>query len=163
MTSSSAAWASSAVSPIPGSSRSIRPWGTGTYLHAVLERIAANAAAQDGPGAVSGAVTRAAERIAGFELQTGPYAVAELRATEQLNRYQAVPPDGGLKLFVTDTLDDPNAAETQFRSALQLIAASRRRADEIKARANVTVVIGNPPYAELANGTGGWSRRAAWN
>ncbi|MGA5880373.1 type ISP restriction/modification enzyme [Streptomyces cellulosae] len=130
--------------------------GTGTYLHAVLERIAANAAAQDGPGAVSGAVTRAAERIAGFELQMGPYAVAELRATEQLNSHQAVPPDGGLKLFVTDTLDDPNAAETQFRSALQLIAASRRKANEIKARANVTVVIGNPPYAELANGTGGW-------
>ncbi|OSZ59856.1 hypothetical protein OQI_13885 [Streptomyces pharetrae CZA14] len=130
--------------------------GTGTYLHAVLERIAANAAAQDGPGAVSGAVTRAAERIAGFELQMGPYAVAELRAAEQLNSHQAVPPDGGLKLFVTDTLDDPNAAETQFRSALQLIAASRRKANEIKARANVTVVIGNPPYAELANGTGGW-------
>jgi hypothetical protein len=130
--------------------------GTGTYLHAVLERIAANAAAQDGPGAVSGAITRAAERVAGFELQMGPYAVAELRAAEQLNRYQAVPPDGGLKLFVTDTLDDPNAAETQFRSALQLIAASRRKANEIKARANVTVVIGNPPYAELANGAGGW-------
>ncbi|MFF8953468.1 type ISP restriction/modification enzyme [Streptomyces sp. NPDC014940] len=130
--------------------------GTGTYLHAVLERIAANAAAQDGPGAVSGAVTRAAERIAGFELQMGPYAVAELRAAEQLNSYQAVPPNGGLKLFVTDTLDDPNAAETQFRSALQLIAASRRKANEIKAQANVTVVIGNPPYAELANGAGGW-------
>ncbi|WP_308122332.1 type ISP restriction/modification enzyme [Streptomyces sp. WAC04114] len=130
--------------------------GTGTYLHAVLERIAANVAAHDGPGAVSGAVTRAAERVAGFELQMGPFAVAELRAAEQLNSYQAVPPDGGLKLFVTDTLDDPNAAETQLRSALQLIAASRRKANEIKARANVTVVIGNPPYAELANGAGGW-------
>ncbi|MGW3984298.1 type ISP restriction/modification enzyme [Streptomyces mirabilis] len=130
--------------------------GTGTYLHAVLERIAASAAAHDGPGAVSGAVTRAAERVAGFELQMGPYAVAELRAAEQLNSYQAVPPDGGLKLFVTDTLDDPNAAETQLRSALQLIAASRRKANQIKARANVTVVIGNPPYAELANGAGGW-------
>lgn len=130
--------------------------GTGTYLHAVLERIAANAAVHDGPGAVSGAVTRAAERVAGFELQMGPYAVAELRAAEQLNRYQAVPPDGGFKLFVTDTLDDPHAAETQFRSALQLIAASRRKANEIKARTDVTVVIGNPPYAELANGAGGW-------
>jgi hypothetical protein len=130
--------------------------GTGTYLHAVLERIAANAAAHDGPGAVSGAITRAAERVAGFEIQMGPYAVAELRAAEQLNRYQAAPPDGGLKLFVTDTLDDPHAAETQLRSSLQLIATSRRKANEIKARANVTVVIGNPPYAELANGAGGW-------
>jgi Type ISP C-terminal specificity domain/N-6 DNA Methylase len=130
--------------------------GTGTYLHAVLERIAANAAVHDGPGAVRGAITRAAERVAGFELQMGSYAVAELRAAEQLNRYNAAPPDGGLKLFVTDTLDDPNAAETQLRAALQLIAASRRKANEIKARADVTVVIGNPPYAELANGAGGW-------
>ncbi|MFI1954820.1 type ISP restriction/modification enzyme [Streptomyces xinghaiensis] len=130
--------------------------GTGTYLHAVLERVAANAAAHDGSGAVAGAITRAADRVAGFELQMGPYAVAELRAAEQLTRYQAAPPAEGMKLYVTDTLDDPHAAETQFRSALRLIAAARRKANEIKARANVTVVIGNPPYAELANGAGGW-------
>ncbi|WP_211265275.1 type ISP restriction/modification enzyme [Actinacidiphila oryziradicis] len=130
--------------------------GTGTYLHAVLERIAANAAAHDGPGAVSGALTRAAGRVAGFELQMGPYAVAELRTAEQLNRYQAAPPNGGIKLYVTDTLDDPYVAATQFRPALRLIAAARRKANEIKARSNVTVVIGNPPYAELANGAGGW-------
>lgn len=130
--------------------------GTGTYLNAVLERIAANAAAHDGPGAVGGAITRAAERVVGFELQMGPYAVAELRTAEQLARYRAALPPGGMKLYVTDTLDDPHAAETQFRSALQLIAAARRKANEVKANANVTVVIGNPPYGELANGAGGW-------
>lgn len=130
--------------------------GTGTYLHAVLERIAANAVAHDGPGAVAGTVSRATERVAGFELQMGPYAVAELRAAEQLNRYGAEPPAGGMKLYVTDTLDDPNAAETQFRTALRLIAAARREANKIKARANVTVVIGNPPWGELAVGAGGW-------
>ncbi|MEU9631582.1 type ISP restriction/modification enzyme [Streptomyces luteogriseus] len=130
--------------------------GTGTYLHAVLERIADNAAAHDGEGAVAGAVTRAAERIAGFELQMGPYTVAELRAAEALTHYKAQPPKGGLKLFVTDTLDDPYAEETQLRAALQLIAISRRKANQIKARQDVTVVIGNPPYGELAVGAGGW-------
>ncbi|AQT76644.1 hypothetical protein B1K54_17880 [Streptomyces sp. fd1-xmd] len=130
--------------------------GTGTYLHAVLERIAANAAAHDGPGAVGGAITQAAERVAGFELQMGPYAVAELRTAEQLATHKAAPPTGGMKMYVTDTLDDPHAAETQFRYSLQLIAAARRKANKIKAGTNVTVVIGNPPYAELANGAGGW-------
>jgi hypothetical protein len=130
--------------------------GTGTFLHTVLEKIAANATAHDGPGAAGGAVSRAAERVAGFELQMGPYAVAELRTAEQLARYQAAAPPDGMKLYVTDTLDDPYAAEMQISYPLQLIAAARRKANEIKARTDVTVVIGNPPYAELANGAGGW-------
>jgi predicted helicase len=94
--------------------------------------------------------------VVGFELQMGPYAVAELRTSDLLASHGAVPPPGGMRLYVTDTLDDPYAAQTQIGSGLQLIAASRRKANRIKARANVTVVIGNPPYKELAMGDGGW-------
>ncbi|WP_169951176.1 type ISP restriction/modification enzyme [Microbispora sp. H11081] len=130
--------------------------GTGTYLQTVLERIAANASVHDGPGSVPGAVRSAAERTIGFELQMGPYAVAELRAADLLALHGAQPPNGGMKLYVTDTLDDPYAAEAQLGYAMQLIAQARRRANEIKARTNVTVVIGNPPWGELANGVGGW-------
>jgi hypothetical protein len=130
--------------------------GTGTFLQTVLERVARAAEARDGPGAVAGAVTQAVERMAGFELQMGPYAVAELRVAELLALYGASPPPSGVKLYVTDTLDDPHAGQTQLSFALQLVAGARRRANEIKARANVTVVIGNPPYAELAVGAGGW-------
>ncbi|GAB3337845.1 type ISP restriction/modification enzyme [Micromonospora halotolerans] len=130
--------------------------GTGTYLQTVLERIARVAEAHDGPGAVAGAVSLAAERVIGFELQMGPYAVAELRAADLLASHGAAPPPGGMKLFVTNTLDDPHASDVQLGSGLQLIARARRKANAIKARANVTVVIGNPPYAELANGDGGW-------
>lgn len=130
--------------------------GTGTYLHAVLERVAEAAKDADGPGAVSGAVSQVASRIAGFELQMGPYAVAELRTTELLASYNAPLPEDGMRLYVTDTLDDPNAAQTQLSTALKFIAASRRKANKIKASANVTVVIGNPPYKELAVGEGGW-------
>jgi Predicted helicase len=130
--------------------------GTGTYLHTILERAAKDVAQIDGPGAVAGVVTRVAERLVGFELQMGPYAVAELRTADLLATYGAAAPPGGIRLYVTDTLDDPHAAETQLGSGLQLIAASRRRANRVKAKANVTVVIGNPPYKELAVGHGGW-------
>ena len=131
--------------------------GTGTYLHAILERVAKYAARKDGPGAVSGAVARAAERLAGFELQMGPYAVAELRTADMLASHKASPPPGGMRLYVTDTLDDPYPAQGSDMSyRMGLIAASRRRANRMKVKANVTVVIGNPPYKELAVGEGGW-------
>ena len=130
--------------------------GTGTYLHTILNRVAKAAAQKDGPGAVPGVVSQVAERLVGFELQMGPYAVAELRTSDLLASYGAVSPPGGMRLYVTDTLDDPYAAQTQMAYGLQLIAASRRKANKIKAKANVTVVIGNPPYKELAVGEGGW-------
>jgi hypothetical protein len=65
-------------------------------------------------------------------------------------------PQHGMRLFVTDTLDDPHAAETQLGSGLKLIAESRHKANEVKAGAKVAVVIGNLPYRERAEGMGGW-------
>ncbi len=130
--------------------------GTGTYLHTILDRVARAAEQKDGPGAVPGVVSQVAERLVGFEVQMGPYAVAELRTSDLLASYGAVPPPGGMHLYVTDTLDDPHVTQTQMAYGLQLIAASRRKANRIKAKANVTVVIGNPPYKELAVGEGGW-------
>jgi len=130
--------------------------GTGTYLQTILEHVASQTAQIDGPGAVAGAVTQAAERLVGFEIQMGPYAVAELRTADMLASHSATAPAGGMRLYVTDTLDDPHAGQTQIGYGLQLIAASRRKANKVKAKANVTVVIGNPPYGQLANQGGGW-------
>jgi Type ISP C-terminal specificity domain/N-6 DNA Methylase len=130
--------------------------GTGTYLQTILEHVARQAAKRDGLGAVPGAVTQAARRLIGFELQMGPYAVAELRMADMLASHGATAPPSGMRIYVTDTLDDPYATQTQISYGLQLIAASRRQANKIKAKANVTVVIGNPPYKELAVNEGGW-------
>jgi uncharacterized membrane protein YdfJ with MMPL/SSD domain len=41
----------------------------------------------------------------------GPYAVAELRTSDLLASHGAIPPPGGMRLYVTDTLDDPYAAQ----------------------------------------------------
>jgi Type ISP C-terminal specificity domain/Uncharacterized protein conserved in bacteria (DUF2188)/N-6 DNA Methylase len=135
--------------------------GTGTYLHAIIERIAERARTTDGPGSVPGAITAIAERLVGFEIQMGPYAVSELRTTDLIRDTGANLPPQGMRLFVTDTLDDPHAAKTQLGSGLKLIAEARNKANEVKADAKVTVVIGNPPYRERAEGMGGWVERGS--
>jgi hypothetical protein len=58
--------------------------GTGTFLLGVLRRIAMTVAADQGEGAVRGAIEAAAKRIIGFEIQFGPFAVAQLRLIAEL-------------------------------------------------------------------------------
>jgi GNAT superfamily N-acetyltransferase len=130
--------------------------GTGTFLQAVIDRAADQIADLHGPGMVRGLVTDLAKRLVGFELQTGPYAVAELRTTDILRKTGATPPPGGMRLYVTDTLDDPNAPIEQLASGLGAISDSRRQASIVKRDEPVTVVLGNPPYRERAEGEGGW-------
>lgn len=130
--------------------------GTGTYLHSIIEHVATRVSDRDGPGAAAGAVTDLARRLYGFELQMGPFAVAELRTTDLMADLDASLPPGGLGLFVTDTLDDPYAEQTQLGSGLELISRSRSQAAKVKSGTKVTVVIGNPPYRERAEGMGGW-------
>ena len=133
--------------------------GTGTYLHEIIGRVSQAVEEREGPGAVPAAASRLAERLVGFELQMGPYAVAELRTSGLLHELGAPLPPTGMRLYVTDTLDDPNAEVAQLGSGLELIARSRRQASDIKRNARVTVVIGNPPYRERAEGLGGWVER----
>lgn len=130
--------------------------GTGTFLQSVIERVRRRVTETAGAGAASGALTQLATRIAGFELQMGPFAVAEMRVAELLAESGASIPKGGLQLYVTDTLDDPYADLTHIASGLQTIAKSRERANELKRSRKVNVVIGNPPYRELAAAAGAW-------
>lgn len=130
--------------------------GTGTYLHTIIDRSIEQITAADGPGAVPGGIVELARRLYGFEIQMGPYAVAELRTADLLARHGASPGAVGANLYVTDTLDDPESKQPSLGSTLELIAQSRRRANKVKAHQNVTVVIGNPPYRERAEGLGGW-------
>jgi len=58
--------------------------GTGTFLLGALRRIAATIMDDQGAGAVRGAIEAAAKRIIGFEIQFGPFAVAQLRLIAEL-------------------------------------------------------------------------------
>ena len=131
--------------------------GTGTFLLGVFRQIAEATEIDQGPGAVPGVVEAAISRIIGFELQFGPFAVAQLRILAELQSLLDDPnatPE--MRLFVTDTLGNPFAEEEYLPQILRPIGESRRRANEIKKQEKITVVIGNPPYKERAKGLGGW-------
>ena len=130
--------------------------GTGTFLLGIFRKIAAAVEADQGAGSVPGAVGAAAHRLIGFELQFGPFAVAQLRLIAELH---ALIPTGDLpdlRLYVTDTLGNPYVEEERLPAMLQPIARSRKDANAIKRNEPITVVIGNPPYKEKAKGRGGW-------
>jgi len=130
--------------------------GTGTFLLGVLRRIASTVAKDQGEGAVRGAIEAAAKRIIGFEIQFGPFAVAQLRLIAELQALMNAPPLPELRLFITDTLGNPFIEEETLGQMYEPIAISRRAANKVKKEERITVVIGNPPYKNQAAGMGGW-------
>ncbi|WP_353198205.1 type ISP restriction/modification enzyme [Sandarakinorhabdus sp.] len=127
--------------------------GSGTFLLAILRAIAARVTADEGEGAVGGAITEAAKRLYGFELQFGAFAVAQLRLLAEMIALDA---EGSPALFVTDTLGDPFADIEAGQGIYREISRSQREANEVKRAQPITVVIGNPPYKEKAKGKGAW-------
>ncbi|MFV2195256.1 type ISP restriction/modification enzyme [Nocardiopsis sp. LOL_012] len=137
--------------------------GTGAYLHSIIDHAAQRAEELEGPGYVGPAITDLAQRLIGFELKMGSYTVAEMRAVDILKSYGASLPAGGVRLHVTNTLDDPFQAEAAVFPDLTALAKSHMQANKIKANTPVTVVIGNPPYRERAQGLGGWVEEGSDN
>jgi hypothetical protein len=113
--------------------------GTGTFLLGVLRRIASTVADDQGPGAVRGAIEAAAKRLIGFELQFGPFAVAQLRIVAEMQALMTTPqsatsPIPNLRLFITDTLGNPFIEEEMLGHVYEPIAKSRRDANAVKIR-----------------------------
>ena len=131
--------------------------GTGTFLLGVLRRIADTVSKDQGEGAVRGAIEAAAKRIIGFELQFGPFAVAQLRImAEMQSLIGGKTPLPDPRLYITDTLGNPFVEDETLGQMYEPVAKSRREANKIKKEERITVVIGNPPYKEKAKGRGGW-------
>ncbi|MGH6992933.1 MAG: type ISP restriction/modification enzyme [Caulobacteraceae bacterium] len=141
--------------------------GTGTFLLGVLQRIKATVQARDGAGAVPAAITDSLSRLIGFEMQFGPFAVAQLRVLAELIELVSLgagePTDelhkalgAHLRLYITDSLADPDEEAAWIPSNMAGVAESRRQANHVKRHEPITVVLGNPPYKEKAKGKGGW-------
>lgn len=139
--------------------------GTGTFLLGVLRRIAETVKDAEGEGAVRNAIEAAAKRLIGFELQFGPFAVAQLRLIAEMqsmlqSNSGSSPHVPELRLFITDTLGNPFIEEETLTQA-GAIAKSRRDANTVKRMQDITVVLGNPPYKEKAKGLGAWVEAGA--
>ncbi|SBW04959.1 putative DNA methyltransferase (fragment) [uncultured Alphaproteobacteria bacterium] len=132
--------------------------GTGTFLLGILHRIAETTEADQGPGAVGAVVRAALDRVIGFELQFGPFAVAQLRLLAEVVDLTKADAETlpSLRLYVADTLDNPDEDHEWIPKMFAPLAESRKKANQIKRSEPITVVIGNPPYKEKAKGRGGW-------
>ncbi len=130
--------------------------GTGTFLLGVLRKIAATVEADEGAGSIRGAIDAAVKRLIAFEMQLGPFAVAQLRILAEIVDLTGAMPSEPLRMFLTNTLGNPEDDEGWIPGILAPIAQSRKAANKIKRDEPITVVLGNPPYKEKAKGRGGW-------
>lgn len=136
--------------------------GTGTFLLEIIRRISESVSSDQGPGAVGPALEESLKRLIGFELQLGPFAVAQLRLLAELQEYGLSATDPGLlRTYVTNTLEDPFVEEKSLGSWYQPITEARRAANKAKAEEEILVVIGNPPYKDKSRGKGAWIEKGS--
>ena len=127
--------------------------GTGTFLIAAADKAATDAEAQFGQGMVGPMVSAFAQRMYGFELLVGPYAVAHYRmAREVLNRQGGV---NHIPIYLTDTLAPPAGAagvNTHLAMLGVPLVQEREAADRVKQGQPILAIMGNPPYKRLKRG-----------
>ncbi len=121
--------------------------GTGTYPLAAIEHALSVVAARLGEGAVPGHASALARNVHAFEILVGPYAVAHLRVTERIQARGGVLPDDGAHVYLSDTLESPQAETPgQMALSLRMLAEEHERARRVKAETRVLVCLSNPPY-----------------
>jgi hypothetical protein len=131
--------------------------GTGTFLVEIISSVADRVGDTLGPGTREDFVNElVTDRLIGFEIQVAPYAVAELRIHGSFKtRFNVETPTEALR-FLTDALADPTHVQRKLGAPYRVIEENRDRANEIKRRVPVMVVIGNPPHVENAKGRAPW-------
>ena len=135
--------------------------GTGTYILAAIQHGLDQVARLRGAGMRKNAATQAGKNMYAFEILVGPYAVAHLRIAQQILAEGGALPQGGVQVFLTDTLESPNAPPPALPTLYRQLGEEHRRAQQVKAGQPVLVCIGNPPYdrQQLDSGEAGVVRR----
>ena len=130
--------------------------GTGTFMLGVLRRIAETIAADEGEGAVPGAIHAAMNRLIAFEMQLGPFAVAQLRILAEIVALTGDERRCPANVRHRHAGQSRRSRKSGFRTCSRRLPTRARQANQIKREEPITVVIGNPPYKEKAKGRGGW-------
>ena len=139
--------------------------GTGTYVLAALDHALERVAANQGPGMRAQAATVGARNLHAFEILVGPYAVAHLRLSQRVLAEGGTLPADGAHVYLTDTLEPPNAAPPgHLPLVYKALGEEHRRAQKVKAATAVLVCLGNPPYDRqvLDAGDSGQTRKGGW-
>lgn len=143
--------------------------GTAAYPLTMIEHTLMQVDADWGAGMVAGAAGELARNTHAFEILVGPYAVAHLRISEAIRARGGTFPEGGLPVYLTDTLESPNANAPLGGIFSKTLTEEHKRAIPIKREVQVLVCMGNPPYdreqaenpadsTPTAQRKGGWVR-----
>jgi len=124
--------------------------GTGTYLLYLMRHALDPIEAKLGEGAVAQFATKAGQNLHGFEVLVGPYSVAHLRLTQAVLQAGGRLPADGLHMYLSDTLESPDAAVQISMSYYEPMKREHERARAVKKSNKVLVCIGNPPYNRQA-------------
>ena len=126
--------------------------GTGAYLAAVLQRIAANLDVR-GLGALVGARVRQAalNRVFGFEIMPAPFVVAHLQVGLTLRKLDAPLEDDKDRpsIYLTNALTGWEG-KAQEPLPFPELKEERDRAERVKQVTPILVILGNPPYNGFA-------------
>jgi hypothetical protein len=141
--------------------------GTAAYPLAMIEHALAQVEAHWGAGMVAGAAGELAKNTHAFEILVGPYAVAHLRISEAIRAHGGTVPADGLPVYLTDTLESPNADAPAGGIFSKSLTDEHKRAIRIKRDVQVLVCMGNPPYdreqaEDAANPTPVAQRKGGW-
>jgi hypothetical protein len=131
--------------------------GTGTYLRAVLRRIAATLHDKGGDALVANDLKKAAmERVFGFEILPAPFVISHLQLGLELETLGAPlsdrsdPPERA-GVYLTNALtgwEPPK--EGQKKIAFPGFDDERDAAGKVKQEKPILVILGNPPYNAFA-------------
>lgn len=133
--------------------------GTGTFLTGIIDLVARKRSEGGNEGFRAESVQELAGRLIGFEKQMGAFAVAQMRVGQMLRHLNARVRLRDMRLHLADTLADPWRPSELFDRYGALWGPLRddaEAASTIQRDGRITVVIGNPPHREQAEGQGGW-------
>ena len=121
--------------------------GTGSFLFAVLEQMHTEIGAGSWKAFVRD--KKPLDNLFGFELMVAPYTVAHLKVALQMEGLGTPLGDGErVGIYLTNTLDD---ARRQSEALLESsIAEEVNAAADVKDKAEILVVLGNPPYSGIS-------------
>lgn len=141
--------------------------GTAAYPLAMIEHALAQVELDWGEGMVASAAGELAKNTHAFEILVGPYAVAHLRISEAIRARGGTFPKTGLPVYLTDTLESPNAEAPAGGIFSKTLTDEHKRAIRIKRETQVLVCMGNPPYdreqaEDAANPTPTAKRKGGW-
>ncbi|MFE0174022.1 type ISP restriction/modification enzyme [Streptomyces sp. NPDC059002] len=133
--------------------------GTGTFLTGIIDLVARKQSEGGNEGFRAESVQELASRLIGFEKQMGAFAVAQMRVGQMLRHLNARVRLRDMRLHLADTLADPwrpSELFDRYGASWGPLRDDAEAASTIQRNERITVVIGNPPHREQAEGQGGW-------